>query len=97
MSKDKRQNGTIRRAYRRAALAEYNRNGGVCWLCGQHIDLARPYPDPMSFTADHVVPVALGGNVLGSVKPAHLRCNSSRGARATNAAGLGRTSRKWTR
>ena len=52
----------------------------VCWLCGDEIDKTLKYPHPRSFSADHVRPVALGGRNSGTLKPAHLFCNQSRGA-----------------
>jgi 5-methylcytosine-specific restriction endonuclease McrA len=61
--------------------AEYNRNQaivvstpGECWLCGED---AKPN-DP--WTADHIIPLALGGsNKLSNLAKAHLSCNSRRG------------------
>lgn len=48
-------------------LATY---GTVCHLCGR----------PGATTADHVLPRSRGGeNVLANLRPAHGRCNSSRG------------------
>ena len=51
----------------------------ICHLCGQAINLALPWPNPMSWSADHVVPLALGGDLYGERVPAHLSCNSARG------------------
>lgn len=69
-----------RRDYRRAA-ARLRRNSDVCWICGGDIDPDLPYTDPMSFTADHVNPVSLGGHRLGEMRAAHRSCNSRRGNR----------------
>lgn len=53
--------------------------GNKCHLCGKEIDLTRKYPDPQSFSIDHVIPVSRGGNdVLGNVKPAHFGCNAGK-------------------
>lgn len=52
----------------------------VCWLCGGEIDKKLKHPHPRSFSADHVHPVSLGGSNRGTLKPAHLFCNQSRGA-----------------
>lgn len=51
-----------------------------CWLCGLEIDADRGYPDPWSFSVDHVVPLSLGGAPLerGNARAAHLRCNMRR-------------------
>lgn len=54
-----------------------------CHLCGNHIDYDLPPNHPMSFSADHVNPVSLGGNnTTGILDAAHLRCNQSRGNRS---------------
>jgi 5-methylcytosine-specific restriction endonuclease McrA len=48
------------------------RDGYVCWLCGQ----------PDADSVDHVVPRVHGGDDTdANLRAAHLRCNSSRGAR----------------
>lgn len=68
---------TSSRAYRRnrkRCLA----SSDTCWLCGQWIDPDIAWPDPMSATADHVIPVSKGGDNLGELRPAHLRCNVRR-------------------
>lgn len=52
-----------------------------CHICGGEIDKTLPWPHPMSATADHLTPVALGGSNLGPLLPAHHSCNSSRGTR----------------
>lgn len=77
--KDKRRD---LRAYRRASerLKQQARTRGLpCWLCGQAIDFDADYREPLSFTADHVQALANGGPILGTLKPAHRRCNSRRG------------------
>ena len=77
--KDKRRD---LRAYRRASerlKAKAQREGLRCWLCGEAIDFDADYRDPLSFTADHVHSLATGGPILGTLKPAHRRCNSRRG------------------
>lgn len=68
------------RRYRkqRAALRV---EGVVCVLCGQPIDLELKWPDPMSFTADHVDPVALGGHNNGELQPMHAVHNRLRGTK----------------
>ena len=77
--KDKRRD---LRAYRRAAERLRHRtkkNNGRCWRCNEPFDWTLPYTDARSFTADHVTPLAVGGDILGTLKPAHRGCNSSRG------------------
>lgn len=59
--------GSAYRTARARVLAEST----VCWICGR----------PGSDTVDHVVPVARGGSHdAANLRPAHLGCNSSRGA-----------------
>ena len=67
---------------RRAALKRRCQRDGIpCWLCG------RPFPwdvdqatHPLSFTADHLLPISKGGRMTGALRPAHRACNSRRGA-----------------
>lgn len=91
--RDKRADGSIRRRYRAEAIAKWNKNGGTCWLCGGPIDLNRKFPDPLSLEADHVIPVSVGGHVLGRVEPAHRICNIRRGNKTRGL--IGPTSRDW--
>lgn len=51
----------------------------VCHWCWKPIDLALKHPNPMSWSADHVVPLAMGGPIHGARVPMHLRCNQVRG------------------
>lgn len=67
---------------RREALKRQCRKiNAPCWLCGEPIDYNADWKDPLSFTADHVDPIANGGHMLGELKPAHRSCNSRRGKR----------------
>lgn len=51
----------------------------ICRWCGEAIDLTLVYPNPMSWSADHVVPLALGGDLHGERVPMHLVHNNARG------------------
>ena len=51
----------------------------TCWLCGQWIDPELKFPDPGSWTADHVEPYARRNNNHGALQPAHKLCNEKRG------------------
>lgn len=57
-----------------------------CAICGLPIDYSikwdRRNPDPRYPTVDHVEPVSKGGRVVNfdNFRPAHLSCNSARGA-----------------
>ena len=62
------------------------RDRGICWLCGR----------PGATTADHVVPLALGGHPYdeANLRAAHRSCNSRRGAAVVERVELD-TSRLW--
>lgn len=62
--------------------AIWSRDGGICQLCGDPIDPALPWPEPMSKTLDHVVPLANGGtHEPSNVQLAHALCNCIKGNR----------------
>jgi hypothetical protein len=65
----------------RLAVAE--RGGWICRLCGEAIDhdpVSPPWPDPLSLSAEHVIPWCDGGNEdPPNLAPAHLACNVKRG------------------
>lgn len=67
-----------------------------CWLCGHNIGYELDARHPLSFTLDHEVPLSKGGSLLdrANARPAHRRCNSSRGARMTTQRPQ-RASRRW--
>ncbi|MFI1485774.1 HNH endonuclease [Streptomyces sp. NPDC020747] len=55
----------------------YERDGWVCQLCLLGIDPAVAWPDSMSPSVDHVVPLAKGGeHSMANAQAAHLGCNS---------------------
>lgn len=61
----------------------YGRDGWTCGICSEPVDQNVRYPDPMSASLDHVVPISLGGNhVAANLRCAHLICNMRRGNRA---------------
>jgi len=58
-----------------------DRDGWVCWLCGDPIDQALLPPHQKSGSADHVVALAKGGSDDDeNLRAAHLGCNCRRGA-----------------
>ena len=60
----------------------YIRNLGVCQLCNEYVYLNVQYPDPMSASIDHILPVSKGGtHALYNLQLAHLICNTKRGNR----------------
>jgi 5-methylcytosine-specific restriction endonuclease McrA len=69
-----------------------------CWICGHEIGYELDARHPQSFTLDHLVPLSLGGNLTDreNARPAHRRCNSSRGNRTEPPkAAPQRASRRW--
>lgn len=79
---------------RRRVLASSN----ICHICSELIDLSLKYPDPMSATVDHLIPVssmAWDDPRLTDVEflaPAHDVCNKRRGV-----GGYKRPEHKWSR
>ena len=56
--------------------------GATCWLCHSAIDLRLAHPASGSLSIDHVRPRSQGGSdELRNLRPAHLGCNTGRGAR----------------
>lgn len=64
-------------------LAIFERDGWACWLCLEQVNPQLRYPDPMSASLDHVVPISLNGpHTEENARCAHLLCNARRGNRA---------------
>lgn len=87
---------------RRTVYARVRTEERVCWLCHQLIDLELNWPDPMSFSVDHVLPASTHQHLAlerSNLHAAHLKCNRRRGAkpaaRVTPRATTPRTSRDW--
>lgn len=78
-----------RRAQKLALPAEkfrhedvYERDGWICGLCTEPVDRELCYPDPMSASLDHIIPLSRGGHhVWENVQLAHLDCNVRKQAR----------------
>lgn len=66
---------------RRVILAEQE----VCALCGRPVDKRLKFPDPMSATVDHIIPIAKGGHpsALENLQLAHLICNQVKASKLT--------------
>lgn len=61
----------------------FERDDWTCGICDEPVDQALTYPDPMSASLDHVVPLSLGGpHTRGNARCSHLVCNIRRGNRA---------------
>jgi hypothetical protein len=57
-----------------------DRDGWVCWVCKRDVDRTLAWPDPLSASLEHIVPLARGGrHVLTNVSVSHLTCNVKRG------------------
>ncbi|TPX00978.1 HNH endonuclease [Schumannella luteola] len=69
-----------------------------CWLCGQPIDYDLQWPDPGSFSVDHVVPHSRSPELRedpGNLRSSHLLCNQKRGDRGDGPPALGLLSERW--
>lgn len=76
----------VRRGKARTAINKisvhqcWQRDGGKCQICRKAIRLDVKWPDPMSMSVDHIVPLSKGGtDEESNVRAAHLGCNSRRG------------------
>ena len=49
----------------------------ICGICGKPVDKSLKYPDPMSPTVDHIIPVSKNGDpvALDNLQIAHRYCN----------------------
>ncbi len=85
-----------RRARKRDAFVEdvsrdevMRRGRWECHLCGEKIPKSAKWPEPMFGTVDHVLPLSQGGaHSYANCKPAHLKCNCSKGAKPIGQLGL---------
>ena len=57
----------------------------VCAICGQPVDFKLSFPDPMSATVDHIIPIAKGGHPsdISNLQLAHFTCNRAKSDRLT--------------
>lgn len=57
-------------------LRVFERDAWLCGICGVSVDATLVFPDPMSASLDHIVPITKGGGHLyDNVQTAHLSCN----------------------
>ncbi|MDD6230406.1 MAG: HNH endonuclease [Lactimicrobium massiliense] len=58
----------------------------VCAICGKPVDFSLKFPDPMSPTIDHIIPIAKGGHPsdLANMQLAHLACNRAKSDKVLN-------------
>ena len=75
MATQQPRNDALRKRYRVHA----KRLSLPCALCTQPIDYSIPSPDPLSFEADHIVPLSKGGtDEWASLQPSHRVCNRAK-------------------
>ena len=57
----------------------YLRDGWICQICKKRVDKRLKWPDPMSPSVDHIMPLYEGGShTYKNVQLAHLGCNLSK-------------------
>lgn len=57
-------------------LIVFERDNWQCGICGEQVNPTLTYPNPMSASLDHIVPMSLGGGHLYSnVQCSHWICN----------------------
>lgn len=55
------------------------RDGWICQHCKKRVDKTLKYPDPMSRSLDHIVPLSKGGtHTYKNVQLAHFGCNTNK-------------------
>lgn len=82
-----KQKGQSRRALLQGCAADQvdyvevdKRTDGNCAICGGYVDYNRKWPDPLSPSHDHIVPLVAGGSHCNdNLQLTHLRCNLSKG------------------
>lgn len=63
-------------------LEVFERDEWACAICNTQVDPTLSYPDPMSASLDHRIPLAKGGeHTYNNSQCTHLFCNESKGAR----------------
>lgn len=87
IKESRRIHASRRRARHRAALVElFQANQvpwtGVCCICSGPMTKTSVWPDPLSPTLEHLVPISRGGShALGNVDWAHFVCNARKNNR----------------
>lgn len=78
-----------RRALKKGATIEdfkpseiFERDEWTCGICSEPVDRSLRWPDPLSVSLDHIVPLAQGGaHSRANTQCAHLTCNVRKGAK----------------
>jgi 5-methylcytosine-specific restriction endonuclease McrA len=72
---------TPRSAKYRKLCAQVKQEEPICWLCGHQIDPLLRWPDPMSYSTDHIKPTSTHphlAEVRSNMRAAHLVHNQQR-------------------
>lgn len=63
-------------------MVVWGRDNGLCGICGEWVDPELPWPEKLSKTLDHVVPLSRGGkHSYANAQIAHAVCNSRKNDR----------------
>lgn len=63
----------------------YERDKWTCQICGEKVDNSLTWPNPMSATIDHIIPLSKGGtHTKDNVQLAHASCNISKSDKLIN-------------
>lgn len=62
----------------------FERDNGICGICSKRVDKSLRWPNSMSFSINHIVPISKGGaDTPDNVETSHLVCNMRVGNRCT--------------
>lgn len=78
------QNGTHRGAFEKNKKRVYATQD-TCAICGKKVDFSLRYPDPLSPSIDHIIPIAKGGHPsdIDNLQLAHWCCNRQKSDKIT--------------
>ena len=70
----------------------------VCGICGLSVDKTLKYPDPMSPSIDHIIPIDRGGHPsdINNLQLAHWKCNRMKANKLIFQSGKGKQSAEQT-
>lgn len=58
----------------------YERDNWICQICGKRVSATLRYPNQMSASLDHIIPLSLGGtHTKDNTQLAHFKCNTAKG------------------
>lgn len=80
-----------------AARTQCLAGADTCMICFKPLDMSIKGPHPLAPSADHIIPVSLGGDPYSqdNLRPAHYGCNSARGNRIKGQPVAATTTRAW--